>query len=207
MKQKLAILALALTTLTGGALGGAPAIADVLNRTVEDSNQNDCLDQGNTMSDIDCAAAKRRSGYELGIAVKGNGKIAYAVDNVWIRVRKSNGSGSKDVARHKDNITADDFSLTEFHYADVAAKLSMSMAALQTNGFQIRPKIESLGAGSGRQDKCPVVSFRYSGGGWQWAKGDKPAASDFDTASASFVALYRAGGTVNNVKCSFKSAK
>lgn len=193
--MKRAIAAIALT-----AVAAAPALADVRERTFADASAfSKCLN----LSSMDCAVKLRDSGHPFGVAVKSAG--GYTIDKVWLRVTKSNGSGSKDISVLKQNVTAGALGLLQFHEEDAAGALGYSTSALRSNGFKIRPKIEALGAGSGRQDKCPAITMTYdtSKSAWYSQRGSG-SKTKVDT---SFTLLFKSGGSVNNAKCGYDSAQ
>jgi len=148
---------------------------------------------------MECAVYLRKNDYKFGIAVLGS--MRYIIDKVWVKVRRADGSGDKTLVVLKENFDSDKFALFQLHPLDVASKLGLSEDELQKKGFQIRAKIESSGAGSVRQDKCPVINMRYNSK-WEWAKGS----FNYQSIKGKFTLLFRSKGTLNNVKCSFSKA-
>ena len=186
-------------------LASSTVVADVRKRTVDGGSiASPCHLED---SKLECAISLRSGGHPFGVAIKA--KQAYTLDKIWLRVRRQNGSGAKDLLTHYDDVTAGNFALMQFHAEDVASKLGLSMTDLQKEGFQVRPKIESLGVGAGRQDKCAVVSFRYveeEYPGWTWVKGGAAPNDAFKAMGNDFTVLYKSGGSVNDVKCRFDRA-
>jgi len=147
-------------------------------------------------STLICAVKLRKQSYPFGVAVKA--VPGYTLDKIWMRIRRHDGSGDKDLVIHHDDVTAGNFALFQFHPKDVASKLGISMEKLELEGFQIRPKIKSLGAGSNRQDKCVVVSMRYSEADsvWTWAKNVSPN-SEYKLIGTKFTILYKSARSIN----------
>ena len=180
-------------------LVASPASADVRERTVwKSGTESPCHE----FTIHGCIRSFRRSDYPFGVALVGND--SYDTDNVWLRVKPANGSGDKDLSTIKSNLESH-FALFQFHDADVADRLKKSLDTLKAEGFRIRLKLESLGAGAGRQDKCPTFSFRWDAGAGQWtyAKGSDPKAKAYKPIPELFTLEFTADGSLNDVKCGF----
>lgn len=184
----------------GSGLLAAPASAGVRERTVwKSGTESKCHD----FTIHGCIRNFRRSSYPFGVALVGNDN--YDIDNVWLRVKPGSGSGDKTLATIKSNLEAH-FALFQFHDQDVADRLGKSLDTLKAEGFRVRLKFESLGAGSGRQDKCPAFSFRWDAGAgaWTYAQGNTPESSDYKPVPNLFTLEFNANGSLNDVKCGFE---
>ncbi len=197
MKNQKLLLTFLAAALTGGV---SPAHADVKHNTIRTSGTTSTC---SGLTRPACIRKHRGSGYPFGVALRGD--EWFKIETIWVRVRKADGSRDKTLVTHKKNLSADWLGLIQFHPDDVAKAFGWSLEQLQDRGFQVRAKIESQGAGSGRQDKCPVFSFSFddSSQDWTYAKGSSPTASNFKSVKEEFTIHYEAKGTVNDVKCGF----
>ena len=193
-----------LSTLLLGIAISAPATADVRHRSVYVAGVFSTVCPL-AYSVRKCAASLRNANYLFGVVIKPAG--GYTIDKIWMRVRRSDGSHDGDLAIHYDDVGEDNFALFQFHAVDVAVKLDITPEQLQIDGFQIRPKIKSLGGGSGLQDKCPVILIRYDTGTnkWAWKKKSDTSHGVLPIGIKS-VLLFKSAGTINNVICKFDGA-
>ncbi|MCP4937055.1 MAG: hypothetical protein GY927_23315 [bacterium] len=84
-----------------------PALADTNKQVLH-------LRCGDNTSDFDCLTNPRGGAdYQFGVAVKA--KALYQLARIWLRVRKHDGSGAKDLMVLKKNVPASQVALMEFN--------------------------------------------------------------------------------------------
>ena len=143
-------------------------------------------------------AVQRRADQLFGTLLLGND--SYTVDELWLRVRRADGSGQSDLDHQVQDVSGSAGALFEFVPVEVAKALGISDSVLRGEGFQIRLKIGSARKGS---DNCPTFSVRYDQG-WKWAKGGSPRSSDFKTIPPGFTLVFRATKNGSgNAKCEY----
>ena len=186
-----------LLLIMGGFITTMPTKATIHKRAVDlGSAASPCLGKGPK----ECAKSLRRGDHDFGVAVKA--KQGYTLDNVWVKIRKSDGSNDRVIAQLKDNVTGGNMALIQFKEEDVADVYGWTVDELRQKGFQIRPKIESLGAGSGRQDKGKPIYLAYdtTNNNWTWAKSIGGKSIGIGT---KWSAYYKSTKSVNDVGCEF----
>ncbi len=132
----------------------------------------------------------------------------YTVDTVWLRARLSGQSSWIELDKFGSHINGEPLgaAFVNFWFSTsfLEGKLGTTLGTLQKNGFEVRLKIKSVGAGSGMQDKCSVASVKYVDGTnpyWKWRHKGK---STWYKMGKKDIFKYKAGGTVNAVKCAIK---
>jgi len=126
--------------------------------------------------------------------------MSYIVERTWVRARLAGDSSWTEVDDHKANIASGRGASFRFDEEWIARKLHSDVETLQSKGFEFRFKIKSVGGGSGRQDTCKFseVTYNTAGGTWSWRQN---GSSDWKPAGKGHAFTYKAGGSVNAVKC------
>lgn len=126
--------------------------------------------------------------------------MAYIVERTWVRARRAGDSSWIEVDDHKANITSGRGVSFRFNEEWIAGKLHTDVETLQSKGFNFRFKIKSVGGGSGREDTCKLAEVAYDAdkGTWSWRQ---KGSSDWKPAGKGHAFTYKAGGSVNAVKC------
>lgn len=136
---------------------------------------------------------------------------SYFLGNVWIRARSPSENEFTEIGRYGRRITggmggSSDAKgvVFQFDINRLADKLNVGEATLK-DGFEVRIKIESVGAGSGREDRCHPAEVTYDSTNqrWLWRKKDDKAS--WHIIADDKIYMWKVGGTVNDVSCGLKS--
>ena len=126
--------------------------------------------------------------------------MAYVVERTWLRARLADDKNWTEVRNRSANIQSVDGVSFQFNEQWIAQKLGTDVATLRQKGYHFRPKIKSVGAGAGREDKCKrsEVSYDDDSAKWTWRK---EGGSKSYPAEKGHTFVYKASGSVNDVKC------
>jgi hypothetical protein len=130
---------------------------------------------------------------------------SYIVERTWARARLADESSWTEIADQKGNIASGAGLSFRFDEEWIAGKLNTNVDTLRAKGYQFRFKIKSVGGGAGREDTCDIaeVAYNASSGIWSWRKKENTGSS-WDPAGEGHAFVYKAGGSVNAVKCRFE---
>jgi hypothetical protein len=193
-RKNLSLIALVALILIAGSAGSA----SIRKKVFEYAGGKIC-------TSLDCMMRNARD-TDFPFAVIVMNPRAYTVKNVWLRVRRGDGSGATNLSTLSADITSGNHEngIFQFHEDDAAEALGLDLGQLRNEGFQIRAKIESSGLGGGREDRCPVIDLEYeqnpgaaARGYWKWSS----EGAGKGLVENGFTIAYKTDGSVNKVRC------